>query len=168
VIWDALAGRVLLTWRADRLNEFLATFAFSPDGKRLAAAGGNTISIWSGTTGQELTTLHQGRGTVALIRFSPDGRQIAAANNDGTATLWDAIDGKETLHLLSGSNMLLTSVAFSADGRRLATADREGVVQVYALDIGDLLALARKRVTRPLTVSECRTYFQTETCPVPQ
>src|ERR1017187_10626994 len=56
-------------------------------------------------------------------------------------------------------------VAFSADGRRLATAELRGVVQVYALDIGDLLALARKRVTRPLTVSECRIYFQAETCP---
>ena len=164
VIWDALAGRVLLTWRADRLNEYLATFAFSPDGKRLAAAGGNTISIWSGSTGQELTTLHQGPSGVTLVRFSPDGRHIAAANADGTATLWDAAEGKETLHLRSG-NMLLTSVAFSADGRRLATAELRGVVQVYALDIGDLLALARKRVTRPLTVSECRIYFQAETCP---
>ena len=101
---------------------------------------------------------------MTLVRFSPDGRHIAAANADGTATLWDAAEGKETLHLRSG-NMLLTSVAFSADGRRLATAELRGVVQVYALDIGDLLALARKRVTRPLTVSECRIYFQAETCP---
>jgi WD40 repeat protein len=164
VLWDALAGRVLLTWRADRLNAYLATFAFSPDGTRIAAAGGNTISIWSDSTGQELTTLHQSRGRVTLIHFSPDGRRIAAANMDGTATLWDAVDGKETLSLRSG-NVPLTSVAFSADGRRFATAERGGIVQVYALHIGDLLALARKRVTRPLTVSECRIYFQAEACP---
>ena len=122
------------------------------------------ISIWNASTGQELRTLHQGRDRVMMVRFSPDDRQIAAVNWDGTANLWDATNGLEMLNLPSESKWL-TSVAFSADGRRLANSNGEGLVQVYARDIHDLLTLARQRVTRPLTVPECRTYFQTDICP---
>jgi hypothetical protein len=38
-------------------------------------------------------------------------------------------------------------------------------VQVYAIDVRDLLDLARKRVTRDFTPDECNRYFQSEKCP---
>jgi len=38
-------------------------------------------------------------------------------------------------------------------------------VQIYAMDIHDLLKLARSRVTRNLTPDECQRYFQSEKCP---
>jgi hypothetical protein len=45
------------------------------------------------------------------------------------------------------------------------TASRDGTVQVYALDIPELLNLARSRVTRTFTAEECQRYFQSPTCP---
>jgi WD40 repeat protein/serine/threonine protein kinase len=163
-IWDAIDGRELLAWRASRLDGIILSAALSPDGKRIATAARETIGIWNAATGQELTTLQQSQTRVATVQFSPDGRRIAAGNVDGTTTLWDVASGSELLNLRSLGEYL-SGVSFSPDGRRLATSNLAGLVNVYALDIHDLLATARKRVTRPLTLQECETYFQTAVCP---
>ena len=60
---------------------------------------------------------------------------------------------------------MCVSVAWSPDGKRLATASDDETVQIYAMDIHDLLKLARSRVTRDLTPDECLRYFQSEKCP---
>jgi len=67
---------------------------------------------------------------------------------------------------LSGHSGAVNSVAYSPDGKRLASASTDGTVQVFTLDVYELLKLARSRVTRNLTSEECNHYFQTETCPV--
>jgi hypothetical protein len=56
-------------------------------------------------------------------------------------------------------------VVFSPDGKRLAAACGDGTVQVYAIDVRELLNLARRRATRTLSADECQRYFQSETCP---
>jgi WD40 repeat protein len=58
----------------------------------------------------------------------------------------NAVTGEELLSL-SGHSSDVGSVAWSPDGKRLATASHDGTVQVYAMDIHDLMALARQRVT---------------------
>jgi WD40 repeat protein len=164
IVWDATDGRVLLTWRAEKFSGYLATVALSPDGSRVAAAGGNTVSIWEAPTGKEVRTFPAGRTRVTMVRFSPDSRKLAVGTADGGASVFDAGSGSGVL-TLQGEQPWTTGVAFSADGRRLATADRDGIVQVYALAAKDLMEIARVRVTRALSRSECRTYFGTETCP---
>jgi hypothetical protein len=47
----------------------------------------------------------------------------------------------------------------------LASQDRRGTVRVWALDIDDLLEIARQEVTRSLTNEECRQYLHVERCP---
>ncbi len=53
-------------------------------------------------------------------------------------------------------------LAFSPDGTRLAYAAADGTVRVLALDIDDLIHLARSRLTRSWTPEECRTYLHGE------
>ena len=72
--------------------------------------------------------------------------------------------GKELL-TLRGHSGSVNGVAYSPDGKRLATASQDGTVQVYAIDIHELLNLARSRVTRDFTPEECKRYFQSEKCP---
>jgi hypothetical protein len=38
-------------------------------------------------------------------------------------------------------------------------------VRIYVLDTDDLVALARSRVTRPLTAEECQKYLHVDECP---
>jgi WD40 repeat protein len=66
---------------------------------------------------------------------------------------------------LRGHSGHVLAVAWSPDGKRLATGSGDGTVQAYAIDIPDLLKLARSRITRSLFPEECQRYFQSETCP---
>jgi WD40 repeat protein len=161
-VWDAKSGRELLTLRGH--SEPLDGVAFSPDGKRLATAGGDkTAKVWDANSGKELLTLSGHTDNVSGVAFSPDGKRLATASGDKTAKVWDAESGKELLTLLHSGPV--DGVAFSPDGKRLATASEDWSVQVYALDLRELLKLARSRVTRTFTTEECQRYFQSGTCP---
>jgi hypothetical protein len=65
--------------------------------------------------------------------------------------------------------MLLRWQVYSPDGKRLAAASADETVQIYTLDIRELLDLARSRVTRTppsLTPDECKRYFVRERPPL--
>jgi hypothetical protein len=56
-------------------------------------------------------------------------------------------------------------LAFSPDGSMLASSDTWDGVRVWALDIDDLLEIARGEVTRSFTDEECRQYLHVDRCP---
>jgi WD40 repeat protein len=119
--------------------------------------------VWDAESGKELLTLRGHSGHVNKVAFSPDGKRLATASEDLTAKVWDAESGKELLTLRG--HCPVNKVAFSPDGKRLATANADWTAQVYALDLRELLNLARSRVTRTFTAEECQRYFQSQTCP---
>ena len=47
----------------------------------------------------------------------------------------------------------------------LASASPDGVVRVWALDLDELIEIARRNVTRELSDEECLQYLHVETCP---
>ena len=92
-VLDQSLGRELFTLRTDAL---VSALAFSPDGKRLAAAcGDHTVKIWDVVAGQLVFTLRGHGGPVEGVAFSPDGNRLASggAAADGEASevkIWDA------------------------------------------------------------------------------
>ena len=158
-----LSSQVRLTLKGHTAG--VSSVAWSPDGKRLATGSyDKTAKVWDAATGQELLTLKGHTGYVFSVAWSPDGKRLATGSWDGTAKVWDAASGQELL-TLKGHTDVVSSVAWSPDGKRLATASSDGTVQIYAMDIRELLDLARSRVTRNLTPDECQRYFQSNTCP---
>lgn len=162
-IWDVATGRELHTLKGH--TDSLWTVTFSPNNKHLLTGGfDNTARLWDVESGRELFVFRDHENGILDAAFSHDGNLAATSSLDRTVKLWAPETGEEFL-TLRGHRAPVASVRFTPDGKRFITADLEGVVQVYALDMDDLLNLARSRVTRALTPAECRRYFRTETCP---
>ena len=110
--------------------------AFSPDGERLASAGGDgAVRIWNSRTGkviQEFPAAHD--KAACSVAFHPDGRHLASAGADGLVKVWDLATGREVFRgpcdALRKFGAAYT-VAFSPpDGRHLA-AGSDGAVRVW-------------------------------------
>jgi eukaryotic-like serine/threonine-protein kinase len=108
----------------------IRSVAFSPDGRRLASAGGiygktGEVKVWDVATGREILGLRGHKDLASCVAFSPAGRRLASANGGvrapGEIKLWDAADGSE-LFCLPAHATPVRGLAFSADGRQFASA----------------------------------------------
>ncbi len=167
-IWDAPAGKEVRTLPTRGMS-----VTFSPDGTRLATANNDgTATVWDVASGKESQTLRGHTGRVFTVAFSPDGNRLATGGEDTTIKIWNvspgASAGEQPLTLYGGSTTALTP-QFSPDGKRLVAGwswrGASGSVRVLALDLNDLLAIARSRVTRALTNDECQKYLHVDKCP---
>jgi WD40 repeat protein len=128
-------------------------FAFSPDGRLLAApCGESTIKIWEMPTGKELPAFRGHRGNVLRVAFSPDSRRLASASEDATISIWDTKTGRETT--LRGHTGPVNGLAFSPlDGRYLASTSRDQTVRLWDAITGDLLDTFPSCFTRNIVVT---------------
>lgn len=120
--------------------------------------------LWDPVMGTEIAAMSGHAGPVNIARFSPNGERIATGDAGGIVRLWDASTSTEKL-ILRDAGPSISAMAFSPDGGRLAVLSADQMTRVYAVDLEDLLELARDRVTRSLTNEECRIFLQQETCP---
>lgn len=98
----------------------VSAVAYSPDGTRIASAGGDaSAKIWSVSSG-DLSLTYSGHDTdVGMLAFSPDGTRIVSGDRNGVIRIWDAGTGT----LIAGcQHSGLSAIAFSPDGRKVASA----------------------------------------------
>jgi WD40 repeat protein len=85
-VWDLGTGKA--TQPVKGLKASVGRVVFSPDGKRLAAAGSDkVVRVWDVETGKELAALPC-PDRVAVVAFSPDGKSLAAGSKDGSVRIW--------------------------------------------------------------------------------
>ena len=113
-------------------------------------------------SGERVAVLAGLSGGVNGLAFSPDGSRIAIASVDGLVRLFDAETG--ALRLACEVRCAVEGVAFSPDGTRLASTSWCDGVRIWALDIDDLLEIARREAGRSLTDEECRQYLHVDEC----
>jgi len=159
-VWDWARSDVLLTIHAEGP---WPQVEFDPNGPRVVLSGPDGLAeVWDVESGERVAALAGPPGGVKDLAFSPDGSRIAIASVDGVVRLFDADTGAPQLNL-RGSGCAVEGVAFSPDGTKLASTSCDGV-RVWALDIDDLLEIARREAGRSLTDEECRQYLHVDEC----
>ncbi|MFH2010282.1 MAG: protein kinase [bacterium] len=133
-LWWQLRQRRLRWHRS--LGGQVYTVAFAPDGRTVAAAGGDrSVHLLDVVTRRERVLRGQGDQIFAL-EFSPTGNQLAAATWNAGVWLWDLTTGRA--RRLPGKRTTVNAVAFSPDGRLLAFAGGDKHIRVWDLRAGKL------------------------------
>jgi RNA polymerase sigma factor (sigma-70 family) len=117
-LWDTRTGRPLRTLQGE--GPAVSKLAFTPDGKSLAAAlGDSTVHFWAVPAGQEQRALRCGQeqnlSHLWAMRFSPDGRRLLVADSRYQARLWDLATGAVSWRGGFGAR------AFTADGKTVVS-----------------------------------------------
>jgi WD40 repeat protein len=110
--------------------------AFSPDGRRLVAGGGerlNPVKLWDVATGEEQASLYPTNGDVWAVAFSPDGAALAVGGSDSSIALYDADTGHERAHLAGRSALCL---AFVPGDKTLVAGLDDGTVALRVVEAG--------------------------------
>jgi WD40 repeat protein len=76
------------------LNALAFDFAFSPDGKKLAALKGGRVSVFETHSGKLLST-HDPEATPSAVAFSPEGHLLMTGVDAGQAAVTDLTSGRE-------------------------------------------------------------------------
>ena len=110
----------------------LEAVSFSPDGRSIAIAGGDTAWIYETEHGDRVVGPMRHAKNINALAYSPNGTMIATASEDETARLWDTENGKPIGGPIFHAGDV-EAVAFSPDGQTLATADFNGLCRLQNL-----------------------------------
>ena len=148
-------GKERLKIQSNRDDSAFYSFVFFPDGKKIAAAigdsngMGNDILIIDVTNGKIIRSLSGHNAIVYAMSVSSNGNILASGGMDGTARIWDPTTGVclKIITIISRSKKdkddeeelepWVQSLAISPDGRSLATATYI-IVFSAQLDIWDI------------------------------
>ena len=163
--WRAATGLLQTVFTHDaELNEV----RFTADGKQIVARDNeNLLLVWEAETGRKMAQIEilPKPSQLVLFMLSPNGKCLLAADADSdTAGLWETGTGLR-LGELVGQEGIIRTLHFSPDGRRAIVGSIAAPARIYQTEIcaavKDLLALAGRRVSRPLTSEERQKYLRT-------
>ena len=136
--------------------------AWSADGTRILTVSSNgTAEIWDADNGQtiarltghtdtinhgawknvmelEITRSHILLGDYMNDDWDPVGPRVVTASRDGTARVWDAVNGVEFARL-TGHEGVVNHAAWSPDGAYIATASADCTLRVWTVEAIDQL-----------------------------
>ena len=116
---------------------------FSPDGKRLAAAGGSPqqfggVIFFDPADGKRQSSRRVGNDTLFKGNFSPDGQTIALGGAGGAIHLVP-VDEKVAVKSIELHSDWVMAVAYTPDGKQLVSGSRDKTTKVSSVESLKLL-----------------------------
>ena len=105
----------------------LYSLAWSPNGRLLAAAGRDTISLYGTPDFAERSSLASGQGEIWALAWSPSGEFLAAGGQDGTIRIWD--DTRLVKKLVQGA--WIFDLGWNPAGSLLVGVDDSGLAKEW-------------------------------------
>jgi mono/diheme cytochrome c family protein len=126
--------------RLDGHADLVRAVTFSPDGKWVAAAGGQParfgeIKIWDAATGALVRTIRGHVDSIYAIAFSPSGDRLASGSYDRLVKIWDPATGQEVRTLKEHSDAVF-AVGFMPGGTRVVSAAGDRTIKIWDLASG--------------------------------
>jgi WD40 repeat protein len=108
--------------------------AWSPDGDKIATAGGDGKVILWDRNGKEIKSqVVTNSSEVNSVSFSPNGKIIAFTTGK-TAGIWNTEKKEKTIQNLTDKQEAFKSINFSPDGKTIATASKNGIIKLWRLN----------------------------------
>ncbi|HEV3083081.1 MAG TPA: M56 family metallopeptidase, partial [Gemmataceae bacterium] len=154
-VFDTTTGKEL---RKIESAKAISSFAFSPDGRSIAAENSNrTITLWEVASGKERGRLgkpvaeqpQRNAGAMMInvvvngfpggftepsgpvsVAFSPDGRALVTQGPDRSVSTWDVAAGKE-LGRLQGHEGRINTIAFAPNGKSVASGASDTTILLW-------------------------------------
>ena len=115
----------------------ITEIAYSPDGRRIAAATREDIWMYDARSGVTLKLLTGHTDSVLTVAFSPSGNTLASGGSDGTVRGWNVRSGT-LFETIEGHGESVLSVRFSPDGSTLASAGADKLIRLWDVWNADL------------------------------
>lgn len=138
-IWNAADGQLIR--RIGNVARQTYALAYTPDGKQLAAAGGQPgqsgqVRLLDADTGKLIDVLLTGDDVLLALAISPDGKILAAGGADNLLHLVD-LESRKELHKINDHADWITAITFSPDGKHVATASRDRTARLFDVKTGE-------------------------------
>ncbi len=142
LVHDAVRGT--LSRRITNIAERVAALAWSPDGARLAVAGGTPgrdgeVVLVDAAGGTNRAVLASSGDLFLAVAFAPGGGRLLAGGTDNAVSCFDVATGKRAWFLAHHADWV-TGIAWNAAGDRFATSSRDRTARVCDGTTGEAVA----------------------------
>jgi WD40 repeat protein len=137
--WGLLSSAASFHLHPHRIRDVV----YSPDGKYIAAGGGNMVMLCDAGSGLPVRRWWTPDSSVEALAFRADGQQLVAADGRGRTLAWQVTTGELEFDLPpppDAGKYTTTTVCLSPDGRRTAVARWEKGTQRTILGVRELPA----------------------------
>jgi WD40 repeat protein len=156
-------------------QDLIYSLSFDPHGRWLGGGTANgrawvldLAAVAAGKPAHDALVLNAAdhKGGTWASALGADNEFASVGVSDGRVHLWNIVTRTQIVELGPLTSASPGPVAFSTDGRDLLYTEGN-VVRRYPLRAGDLIQVARSRLTRGLTADECQQYLKRPSCGSP-
>src|SRR3989440_382065 len=133
-VWEAMTGRVLLTYRGHAY--WVRALAWSPNGKLLASGALKEVQVWEASSGHKVFTFHRHEGWVKAVAWSPDGTRLASTGEDKLVQVWK-LGRDHSLLTYRGHTDWVGIVEWSPDSKHIASISKDHVLKIWNATTGN-------------------------------